>query len=99
MDIREMFEEFFKLPFPIRDTRSSRPRQSQAKGNLSISGRTGECHGKHTLVEVGKRQEQVDWVNQFNQPMRGFRNYSTVSCLRCPYKGEMIILDVETKEI
>ena len=86
-----MFEEFFgALPFPMRATFPLRPRQSQAKEELPISGRTGECHGKHTLVEVGKRQEQVDFVNQHDVPLRGFRVYSRVKCLKCPYECEFL---------
>lgn len=48
------------------------------------------CGDTHSLVEVGTRQEVVNFTNKYNTPLRGFRVYARCKCLKCDKELEFL---------
>ena len=96
--LNDLWDSLPNLPSPISATGLPRPRQSQAKEDLTINGRTGECHGKHQLAEVGKRQETVKFPNKYGVMLEGHRDWIICKCQNCGVEERFIPVNVETKE-
>ena len=85
-----MFEEFFKLPFPMRDTRSLSPSHRQAKENLPISDRTGEC--QHQLTPIRITRYTKPYVSSRGVVMERFKDVGLNRCLKCGADVTLVVV-------
>jgi len=101
MNLESLFEDFFdNLPsFPVRDTRALSPKPNgKPQEPVHPAVTEGGCHIEHQMVEIGRRQEFVDFANKNGVVMRGCREWVVCRCLRCGKEERFMPLNVQEEE-
>ena len=88
--LNDLWDSLPNLPFPISATGLPRPRQSQAKEDLTINGRTGECH--HHLTPIRITRYTKPYINSKGEVLGRFKDVGLNRCLKCGADVELTVI-------